>query len=225
MLKIGHRGAAGLAPENTVAAMKKAMELGVDGFEFDIRLSKDGIPVVIHDETLERTTNGKGRVRDFNLAELQKFDAGNGEKIPTLAEVIKLVDKRCALFIELKDEDAVKPVVDMVTHAVKHDGWGYEQLFILSFNHHQLVEARAIDANIKTCASIVATPITLAQFAIDAGAHAMGPALDHATQELIDDAHTRGLKTFVWTVNKPESIARASTMKVSGIISDFPDRL
>src|ERR1700730_9477951 len=101
MWKIGHRGACGHAPENTLASMKKALDFGVHGFEFDIQMSKDGEPVVIHDDTLERTTNGKGLVSDFTLKELQQFDAGNGERIPSLRDVLDMVDKRCRLFIEL----------------------------------------------------------------------------------------------------------------------------
>src|SRR5271170_4029312 len=110
MWKIGHRGACGHAPENTLASMKKALAFGVHGFEFDIQMSKDGEPVVIHDDTLDRTTNGTGAVNAHTLAQLQTLDAGAGETIPTLRDVLDMVDRRCMLFVELKSEFATAPV-------------------------------------------------------------------------------------------------------------------
>lgn len=225
MLKIGHRGACGYAPENTLASMRKALELGVDGFEFDIQLSKDGVPVVIHDDTLERTTGGKGLVSDFTLKELQELDAGNGEKIPSLQEVINMVDRRTRLFIELKAENSTKPVVDIINNAVKNLGWNYEHFFICSFNHQQIAESRTLIPEVRTCALLVGIPVSLAQIAVEAGAWSLSPAIHHINQALVDDAHARGLKVLVWTADKPEEIAKARALKVDGIISNFPDRL
>ncbi len=209
--------------------MRKALEIGVDGFEFDIQLSKDGIPVVIHDDTLERTTNGKGLVSDFTLKELQKLDAGNsnflGEKIPTLQNVIDMVDKRTRLFIELKAEGATKPVADIITNAVKHNGWSYEQFFICSFDHRQIVESRALIPEVRTCAILVGIPISLAEIAAQADAWALSSAIHHTNQALVDDARARGLKVMVWTADKPEEIEKARSLKVDGIISNYPDRL
>lgn len=225
MLRIGHRGACGYAPENTLASMRKALELKVDGFEFDIQLSKDGVPVVIHDDTLERTTNGKGLVSDFTLKELQKFDAGNGEKIPSLRDVINMVDKQTRLFIELKAEASTKPVADIMKYAVQNLGWNYDQFFICSFNHQQIAESRALIPEVRTCALFVGIPVTLAQIAMEAGAWSINPSIHHINQELVDDARKRGLKVMVWTADRPEEITRARTLKVDGIISNFPDRL
>lgn len=223
--RIGHRGACGHAPENTLASMRKALEIGVDGFEFDIQMSKDSIPVVIHDDTLERTTNGKGKVSDFSLKELQKLDAGNHEKIPSLQDVIDMADKRTRLFIELKAEDATKPVTDIVTNAVKHGGWDYEQFFICSFNHQQIALSRKLLPEVRTCAVLVGIPVTLAEIAVSAGAWALSSAIHHTNRALVDDARTRGLKVMVWTADKPEEIEKARALKVDGIISNFPDRL
>lgn len=225
MLKIGHRGACGHAPENTLASMRKAIELGCDGFEFDIQLSKDGIPVVIHDDTLERTTNGKGLVSDFTLAELRELNAGNGEKIPSLSDVITMVDKRTKLFIELKAENSVGPVADIIIHSVKHLSWSYEQFFVCSFNHQQIKEIHSYIAEIRTCALMVGIPVSLAQIAVEAGAWSLNPAIYHTNQALVDDAHARGLKILVWTANKADEIARARALGVDGIFSNFPDRL
>lgn len=225
MLRIGHRGACGHAPENTLASIKKALEFKVDGVEFDIQLSKDGIPVVIHDDTLERTTNGKGRVCDFTLKELQELNAGNGERIPSLADVIAVADKRCRLFIELKAENSVRPVADIIRHSVARLGWDYGQFFVCSFNHRQIAEIRSINSNILTCAALVGIPVSLASIGQEAGAWALSSCLEHTNQELVDDAHARGLKVLAWTVNQAEKIAQAYALKVDGIISDYPDRL
>ena len=115
MLKIGHRGAPGDEPENTLRSFKKALSLGVDMIECDVHLTKDGKVVVIHDPTLERTTNGKGKVRDLTLKQLQKFDAGKREKISTLEEVITLVKGKCLLNIDVKDPRVIDNVVDIIS--------------------------------------------------------------------------------------------------------------
>lgn len=225
MWRIGHRGACGHAPENTLLSMRKALEIGVDGFEFDIQLSKDGIPVIIHDDTLERTTSGKGKISDFTVKELKELDAGKGEKIPTLQEAIEMVDKRTRLFIELKAEDSARPVADIVSNAVKKQGWSWEQFFICSFDHRQIVESRMLLPEVRTLAVLVGIPVTLAEIAVQAGAWALSSAVHHTNQALVDDAHARGLKTMVWTADKPEEITKARALNVDGIISNYPDRL
>jgi glycerophosphoryl diester phosphodiesterase len=227
--RIGHRGACGHAPENTLASFKKALEIGVDGFEFDIQLSKDGVPVIIHDATLERTTNGTGLVSDHTLAQLQTLDAGGGERILSLRDLLEFMsaqpNKTCRLFVELKAEESVPPVVELLSEYVNKRGWIWDRFLLCSFNHHQMFHARKLNPNIQTAALLVAIPMTLAALAVEAGACAVNPALDHTNQAFVDDAHTRGLKVLVWTVNKPEAIARARALGVDGIISDFPERL
>ncbi len=223
--RIGHRGACGHAPENTLASIRKALELGVHGFEFDIQLSKDGEPVVIHDDTLERTTNGSGKVSDHTLEALQKLDAGGGEPIPSLRDVLELVDKRCRLFIELKAPDAAAPVAEMLSHYVENVGWTWEQLYVVSFDHLQIAAMRAMLPEIRTGALLVGIPVSLAAIATEAGAWAINPCIHHISQALVDDAHHRGLKVLTWTANKPEHIAKAKSLGVDGIFSDFPERL
>lgn len=223
--KLGHRGACGHAPENTLASMRKALGLGVHGFEFDIQMSKDGEPVVIHDETLERTTSGSGRVSRYTLAELQQLDAGGGEKIPSLRNVLDLVDKRCRLFIELKSPEATEAVADMLKHYVEHFGWTYEQFFVCSFDHLQIAAIRRFNPGIRTCALIAGIPVTLAAIAVEAGAWAINPSIHHINQALVDDARHRKLKVFTWTANQPVHIERAKSLGVDGIFSDYPERI
>lgn len=223
--KIGHRGACGHAPENTLASMRKALELGVHGFEFDIQMSKDGEPVVIHDETLERTTNGKGAVSDYTLEELQRLDAGNGEKIPSLRNVLDLVDKRCRLFIELKSQGAGAAVTDILKYYIEQMGWTYEQLYILSFDHLQIATIKKTDPEFRTSALIAGIPVTLAAIAQEAGAWSINPCIHHLNKALVDDAHHRHLKVLTWTANTEAQIAKAKALGVDGIFSDYPERI
>lgn len=226
--RIGHRGACGHAPENTLLSMRTALALGVDGVEFDIQLSRDGEAVVIHDDTLERTTSGTGRVCDHTLAELQRMDAGQGraegETIPSLRDVMRVIDKRCRLLIELKAEHATAPVADIIRQAAA-EGWEYEQLLVCAFDHPQLAQIRALDPNIRTCALLAGIPVSLARVAEEAGAWAINPCIQHISQALVDDARARGLRVITWTANHASHIQRAQALGVDGIISDFPDRL
>ena len=223
--KIGHRGACGYAPENTLLSMRKALELGVHGFEFDIQLSKEGEPVVIHDDMLMRTTNGTGSVSDYTARELAQFDAGKGEVIPTLRDVFELVDKRCRLFIELKADECLESVLDIVEHYIDHQGWSYEQCYILSFDHTQLAKAKAINPKIRTSALLAGIPASLAKIAQEVGAWSFNPCIHHISKDLVADAHKRGLKVLTWTANLPEHIIKAKSLGVDGIFSDFPDRI
>ena len=151
--------------------------------------------------------------------------AGGGERIPTLKNVLDLVDKRCRLFIELKAHRATAPVVDIVTHYVKNLGWSYEQLFLCSFDHLQIATARTLNPDIRTCALLVGIPVSLSAIAVEAGAWAINPNVHHLNQALVDDAHERGLHVFAWTANEPPLIHNIKQLGVDGIISDFPDRL
>ena len=223
--RIGHRGACGYAPENTLLSFRKALELGVHGFEFDIQLSQEGEPVVIHDDTLERTTNGTGAVSQHSLEQLQSYDAGKGERIPSLRQVFDLVDKRCRLFIELKAEGCEEAVEDIIAHCVAQQGWNYEQCFVCAFDHAQIAHIRQLNPDIRTCALIAGIPVSLAAIASEAGAWAINPNIHHMNKELVDDAHKRDLKVITWTANTPHLIAKAKALKVDGIISDYPDRI
>ena len=225
MLKIGHRGACGHAPENTLASMRKALALGVDGIEFDIQLSRDGVPVVIHDDTLERTTNGTGAVADFTLAELKQLDAGDGEKIPTLAEIFALCKGQCQLYIELKSPHCVPAVADEILCQTQTHGWPLKDIFVCAFDHRQLVAIAARIPGLQTCALIAGIPVSLAAIASEAGAMAINPAIHHMDALLVADAHARGLKVVTWTANSPADIAKAKAYGVDGIISNYPDRI
>ena len=135
MVIVGHRGACGHAPENTLKSFAKAIELGCQRVELDIHLSKDGVPVVIHDPTVDRTTNGKGAVKRLLLAELKKLDAGGGESIPTLTDVMNLCRGKVELQIELKDPDCFPVVAELVNRQ-----WSQKPVVVTSFDLSLLKE-------------------------------------------------------------------------------------
>ena len=225
MWKIGHRGACGYAPENTLLSMRKALEMGLHGFEFDIQMSKDHVPVVIHDDNLRRTTNGQGKIDELTFKELQQFDAGQGERIPSLSEVFDLVDRRCRLFIELKASHCTQAVLDVIEHYIQKQGWNSEQCIVCSFDHIQLLDLHQLNPGIRTCALMAGIPVSLAEVAQQAHAWAFNPCIEHINQALVDDAHKRDLKVFTWTANEPHQIAKAKSLGVDGVISNFPDRI
>ncbi len=224
-LRIGHRGAAGHAPENTIASFQQALDFRVDGVELDIHLCASGELIVIHDETVDRTTNGNGAVTDLTLAELKELDAGNGEKLPTLAEVFDFLDRRIMVMVEIKGDDLAKPTAKLIEQHVNQKGWRYDQFQVISFDHHQLLEIHKLNPKIHTGANIAGIPIHYAEFATHAKARAANPCINHITEAFVKDAHKRKLQVFTWTPNTHTLISKARALGVDGILSDYPDRL
>jgi len=204
MICFAHRGASGHAPENTLAAMEKALSLGTDWVELDVYAVGNEL-VVIHDDRLERTTNGSGYVLEQSLQYLRYLDAGNGEKIPFLHEVF----------------DA--PVVSLVNRYVKNHGWDYSQILLSSFNHHELHEAKILEPRIFTGALILSLPLDYARFAEELHAYSVHPGIEFLNQAFVDDAHQRGLKVFAYTVNNREELARMQSLGVDGVFTDYPE--
>lgn len=217
MLKIGHRGAKGYVAENTLDSFQKALELGVDGIELDVHLSADGTIMVIHDETIDRTTSGKGLVNDFTADELRQFG------IPALSEVIELVDRKCFINIEIKDVKATKPVIELLQNYSSKKNWNPDLFLISSFDWTVLEEISSIDPSLKI-GVLTENDITSAQaFAQKTNAYSIHPyfrLLNTGTVLLI---RGNGFKIFPWTVNSAEEITFVQAMGVDGIISDFPD--
>ena len=223
MLCIGHRGAMGHAPENTLLSIRKALEMGVDWIEVDVYLV-EGELVVIHDPELSRTTNGAGAVMEQSLAYLRSLDAGQGEKIPFLPEVFDLVDKRVGINIELKGPETAVPTLHFI-HEQIENGWSYDNILVSSFDHDMLCTVRQLDANIKIGALIFYEPDELARFAAEMGAYSVNPWLMTMSEPFVQDAHDRGLRVFVYTVNEPQDIARMRQWGVDGIFTNYPDRV
>lgn len=223
-LIIGHRGACGHAPENTLASFSKALEIGVDAVELDVHLAKSGELVVIHDETVDRMADGKGFVADKTIEELKEYTLEWGEKIPTLNEVFDLIDKRCIINVELKGHSTAKPVADLIRKYVVEKGWSYENFFASSFNHHELFAFHQLLPEVQTGALLEGIPFHYAAFAEDIGATHAVLYLHTVNKEFVNDAHMRGLQVFIYTVNDPDDMKRLLDLGVDGMITNYPDR-
>ncbi|MFH1092723.1 MAG: glycerophosphodiester phosphodiesterase family protein [Candidatus Omnitrophota bacterium] len=225
VLKIGHRGASGYEPENTLLSFQKALELKVDMIELDVQGCKSGQLMVIHDIKVDRTTNGTGYVCQKSFEELRTLDAGKKQKIPTLQEVLDLVDRKVKINIEMKSEGTASPIFNVIQKYVKQKGWGWDDFLVSSFNHYELQEFSRLTAQVKTGAIIAGIPIGYAQCASDLNSYSLHPSKEFINQALVDDAHKRGLKVFAYTLNEPEDIQKVKILGVDGIFSNFPDRI
>jgi glycerophosphoryl diester phosphodiesterase len=215
MLKIGHRGAKGHLPENTLASFEKAIALGVDMIELDVWLSSDKIPMVIHDETIDRTTSKMGLVTDYNAKELQHLG------IPTLRDVFELVDNRCEINVEIKTFSATQAVLNLIAK----NTFDQSKILISSFDWNALQEVRFHDEDIRI-GVLSETDLDLAiAFAKFIKAEAINPYYHLLTAENVEKIKEKGFKVFPWTINEPEDITFVKSLEVDGIITDFPERL
>ncbi|MFV8441591.1 glycerophosphodiester phosphodiesterase [Flavobacterium sp. LB2P44] len=224
MLKIGHRGAKGYEPENTFVSFQKALDMQVDGIELDVHLSADGEIIVIHDETIDRTTNGKGFVSALSLRELKAFQI-EGNEIPTLREVFDLVNQDCFINIELKSYEVTDKVVSLIEKYVSKKGWKYERFLISSFDWNALQQVAFLNDKIPI-GVLTETDLDLAlAFAKFIQAKSIHPNFHLLTKENTAKIQEKGLQVFPWTINELEDIQRIKTFNVNGIITDFPNRI
>ena len=229
-LNLGHRGACSLAPENTLAAFAKAREVGANGVEFDVQLSADGELVIIHDHTLERTTDGRGAVATHTLAELKQLDAGRrfdaqfaGERIPTLQEVIDLLGDPMYLNIELKaGYGQAEALPARVVECVRRNGC-QARVLLSSFELDALRRVRAIAPELAI-GVLYSSPPDPAQVAA-LHPEALHPEWKLAGKELISSAHAAGRQVNVWTVNAEADMRSLIALGVDAIITNYPQRL
>ena len=220
MIITGHRGAAKLEPENTLRSIQKAIDLGVDQIEIDVHLTRDGHLVVIHDATVERTTNGHGAVADLTLQEIKQLDAGKGERIPTLQEVMDWVKGKAILQIELKGPDTAK----LVVRAVEQNGMVGE-VVLTSFVHDRLREARQLNPNMALGALWSHPPDDACAQAIEIGAEALHIQHQNIDAALVQKAHASGLKIRAWNPDTIEEMQRMIDLRVDAVGSNRPDVL
>jgi glycerophosphoryl diester phosphodiesterase len=220
MIIVAHRGASAYEPENTLRAIEKAIELGADMVEVDVRRSKDGHIVVIHDDSVDRTTNGKGYVRKMTLEELKKLDAGKGERIPTLQEVIGAVRRRVVLLIEIK----VLNLEESVIRVIEKEGIEKE-VMITSFYHFASKRIKKIDSIIKTGVIFKCHPIRSAELALNANADALFPEYKYTSKEMVREARKSNLEIYPWTIDDQALADRFIKMGVNGIVTNRPDIL
>ena len=225
MLKIAHRGAKGYEPENTLIAFQKAIDLGCDGIELDVHLSSDFEIIVIHDETIDRTTNGKGLVNQMKLLDLKSFFIDNKYEIPILKEVFDLVNHKILINIELKSYETTDKVVELIEKYVREKNWKYENFIVSSFDWNALQQVRFLNDKIQI-GVLTATDLDLAfAFAKFIKAKSINSFFHLLNQENVDKIQAKGFEIHTWTVNEIEDINKMKRLKVEAIISDFPDRI
>lgn len=236
---ISHRGANRRAPQNTLPAFEKANRIGVDGFETDIHVTADGIPVVCHNYDIDETSNGTGFIADMTLEQLREFEFGSyfstdfsDVKIPTLEEFLTLCESADLeiLNIELKSpKKSETGIVEKTLAAVKAHGL-FDKLIISSFNPQLLVEAKRLDPKCKT--GLLYSPVDYyskkvfykaAEYAAELKADALHPHFTFITKAYVRKAHALGIKVNVWTVDKPKTAKRMLKCGVDGIITNVPE--
>lgn len=218
-LRIGHRGAKAYEPENTILSFKRALELGVNAIELDVRRTKDGEIVVIHDAEVDRTTNGKGLVSDLTLSEIKKLSTDKGEKIPTLEEALNFLNRKVKILIEVKEVGIEEKVLDIVRRRGLEDN-----VIIISFHEEVLKRVREISETVETGLIYVRHKDPIGA-ATSLRAQYILPMYKFIYSYLVRKAHERGLKVIAWTINTPEEAHEYARMGVDGIASDKPDIL
>jgi glycerophosphoryl diester phosphodiesterase len=219
MLKIGHRGAKFYEPENTLRSFRKALELGVDAVELDVRRTKDGEVVVIHDAEVDRTTNGKGLVSELTLEEIKKLVTDKGEKIPTLEEALDFLDKKVKVLIELKETGIEEDVLNLIREKELE-----KNVILISFLESALGKIRALNKDVETGLIYVRheNPV---KAALELKANYLLPLYRFTRAEEIKKAHENGLKIIVWTINDEKEVSVYVKKGVDGITSDKPNIL
>jgi glycerophosphoryl diester phosphodiesterase len=224
---IAHRGASEIEPENTLASFKKALEFPfIKMIELDVYAIPSGELVVIHDNKVDRTTNGKGYIMESSFEYLRSLDAGRGggkgkssgkhEKIPTLNEVLDLIDRRIKVNIELKGEHTAEPVKKVVEeYFVK--GWEQDDFLVSSFNHEELRKFKQLMPEIPVGVLFVGIPLGYAEYAQGIKAYSINLSVEFTNKEIVEDAHRRGIKVFCWTLKEADEIERMCNLGVDGM--------
>lgn len=225
-----HRGFSGKYPENTLLAFKKAIEFGVDGIEMDVHLTKDGEMVIIHDELVDRTTNGHGFVKDFTYEELSKLDASyifpevGFQKIPTLREYMELVkDTGIITNIELKTGVFEYPGIEKKVYDMIMEYGLKDKMIISSFNHFSVMRMKAIDSEIKCGLLEESWLLNAADYVADAGIECFHPYYKYLTKENVEKLKEKGLEINTWTVNTKEEIREMIERDVDSVIGNYPN--
>jgi len=217
-LIIGHRGAAGLEPENTLRSFARALEIGVDAIELDV-YCVDGHLVVIHDDTLERTTNGHGDVMATSFEALRRLDAGRGERVPTLEEVFATMPNGFTVNVELKGKGTAGPVARSVAEHHRIDA------LVSSFDHRELARFHAAAPNVRVAPLYHRASAKMFDVADALGAWSINLSEELATAERLADVADRGFRSLVYTINDPVVAERLRENGAGGIFTDYPDRM
>lgn len=216
LLTVGHRGVMGVEPENTLRSFRHADRLGLDAIELDLHLSKDGALVVMHDTSVDRTTDGSGLIGDLTLAELRGLDAGLGERVPLFEEVVDAVG--APLQAEIKDVAAAQVLAEVISRRELHD-----RVTVISFHAEALRETRALLPDIPLVLVAGRSTPTAAERAVELGAYMVSCELRHLDESIVARCHEAGLKVISWTVNTPEDLERVRQLGLDGVVTDQPE--
>ena len=233
ILNVAHRGLSGLYPENTMIAFRKAIEADCDGIEMDVHLTRDGVPVVIHDEEVDRTTNGSGYVKDFTYEQFCNLDAGikfsdefKGEKIPTLKEFFDFMkDNDKLINIELKNSIIHYEGLEEKVYK-EIENYGFEdRVIISSFDHYSIRKCIRLNKNIKTGILYWDCIFEPHNYCKVVGASALHPEFNSITEEIVRDAHEDFQQVNVYTVNEKKDMEKMIDLNVDMIITNYPNIL
>jgi len=214
---IAHRGASFIEPENTLRSIRRAIDLDADMVEVDVRVSKDRKLVVIHDEKVDRTTDANGYVKDLEIRELKEFDAGLGEEIPTLDEVLEVfkdIGKSVKLIVEIKIPKIEKLVLDNIHKA------GFEQVLLTSFYHPTIKNVKNLDPDMETGIIFACQPIKAWKLALDADADVIFPRSEFVDNKMIESAHKHMISVYPWTIDERDRAKALIKMGVDGIVTN-----
>ncbi|MEP2237996.1 MAG: glycerophosphodiester phosphodiesterase family protein [Maribacter sp.] len=224
-LVIGHRGAMGHETENTLPSIQKAMDLGVDMIEIDVFKIKSGEIVVFHDDKLDRLTNAPGNIEDYYIVDLMKVIVEGGHKIPMLQDVLKLIDNKVALNIELKGAGTADKVNHIMEYYIETKNWSPDNFIISSFNWDELREMRKHNPNVAIAVLTEEDPVDAIPVAKELNAVAINPYFKNLDLEKANIIRDAGFKIYTWTVNEPADIEAMKRISVDGIITNFPERV
>ncbi len=228
ILNIAHRGYSGKFEENTMIAFEKAIEYKADGIETDVQLSKDKIPVLIHDETLERTTDGKGYVKDYTLAELKKFKTKSGKEMPTLKEFFELVADSNLKILNLELKNSIFPYEGLEEKVLEmiYEYDIQERIIISSFNHLSLVKMRELDKEIKLGALTSSTLANVPKYLKDIAVECYHPCFPSIlNEEYVKEIQEAGIEINPYTVNEEEHMKMVVKLNTNSIITNEVERL
>ncbi|MCL4346597.1 MAG: glycerophosphodiester phosphodiesterase [Candidatus Thermoplasmatota archaeon] len=230
---VGHRGASGLAPENTLSSFSLAIEMGADAIEFDVHQTSDGHPVVIHDELLDRTTDGKGMVNSTDIKTLRKLDAGSwfsskfrGEKVPTLEEALELVCRNNIAVVEIKHgSEFYEGIEERIVNAVESESRWKERTVFIAFNPSLLQKISELDNELKTGLLIVDPPEEYLEILDDFGITSVFPRWEKMKAESVHIAHRKGYSVHPWVVDREEDARKLIELRPDSISSNYPNML
>ncbi len=229
---IGHRGASGEAPENTMVAFRLALEQGADMVETDVQLTADGVPVLLHDATLERTTSGLGLVRDRSLAEIRALDAGSWfapryafETVPTLEELLEWAAGETPVCIEIKNGPVYYPgIEEKVVEALRRHSM-VERAVVISFDHLAVLRVKGLCPECICGVLYACRPVESAALALAARAEVILPHWGYLDGDTVEEVHRRGLAVSGWTADREEEMRWLASIGVDGIATNYPGRL